>query len=82
MSAKTLHETLADLGWTSSDRPESAGKSGRVVRCASGHELGILTAGETWAELCARGLVEGNPGKWERRFHCACTLESLYGGDP
>jgi hypothetical protein len=78
MSAKTLHETLADLGWTSF-RDITARKSGRVVRCNRGHELGILTAAETWSELLARGLVEGRPGEWERRFHCACTLESLYG---
>lgn len=55
-AAPTLHEALASLGWSSSE--SSGHKSGRAVRCVRGHDLGTLTAGETWAELRARGLVD------------------------
>ncbi len=53
---KTLHETLADLGWSSS--ASAAGhKRGRIVFDECGRSLGLLTAHETWAELRARGLI-------------------------
>jgi hypothetical protein len=80
-SAKTLHETLADLGWSSS-KTSAGHKSGRTVRCGLGHDLGVLTAGETWDELRARGLIDGKQPEPPSRFHCACTLGSLYGGRP
>lgn len=74
MTTKTLHETLADLGWSSSE--SSGHKSGRAVRCDRGHDLGALTAGETWAELRARGLIDGQQPEPPRRFPCLCAPEA------
>lgn len=74
-SDKTLHETLADLGWSSSEA--SAGhKRGRNVRCERAHDLGVLTAGETWSELRARGLISGKQPEPPLRFHCTCVGEA------
>jgi hypothetical protein len=56
VSDKTLHEALAELGWSSS-ASSSGHKQGRIVRDEHGRSLGVLTAGETWAELRARGLI-------------------------
>lgn len=72
---RTLHETLADLGWSSSET-SAAHKSGRLVRCDRGHDLGVLTAGETWAELRARGLIDGAQPEPLRRFPCPCAPEA------
>lgn len=72
---KTLHETLADLGWSSSET-FAGHKSGRLVRCDRGHDLGVLSAGETWAELRARGLIDGKRPEPLRRFSCPCAPEA------
>lgn len=75
MSApQTLHETLETLGWRSYEAP-TAHKSGRIVRCSGGHDLGNMTAAETWAELRARGLIPGNQPDPLRRFLCHCLEE-------
>lgn len=68
----TLHEQLAELGWSSEEVPEVRG---RRVRCDKGHVLGVLSAAGTWAELRARGLIAGEqePGD---RAHCPCSRES------
>jgi hypothetical protein len=66
----TLHETLAELGWSSEDVPEIRG---RRVRCAQGHVVGVLSAAMVWAELRARGLIAGDQEEPEDRFHCACS---------